>query len=134
MPFLLVLNLIVPYVMILVGSILKKHPVSDMKLQNGYNTPTSRKSQAHWDYAQSIAPNIFIALGKILGVIEIMISILMFLFHISSQAAVSVGECVGIGFLLYGFYKTDSEIEKKFRESENSVCREAVERDKSEFL
>ena len=113
MPFLLVLNLIVPYVMILVGSILKKHPVSDMKLQNGYNTPTSRKSQAHWDYAQSIAPNIFIALGKILGVIEIMISILMFLFHISSQAAISVGECVGRVKILF--------VEKLLREtSQNS--------------
>lgn len=65
---LLLLNLIVPYVMILVGHIFKKHPVSDMKSQNGYNTPTSRKSQAHWDYAQSIAPDIFISIGKILGI------------------------------------------------------------------
>lgn len=65
---LLPLNLIVPYVMILVGHIFKKHPVSDMKSQNGYNTPTSRKSQAHWDYAQSIAPDIFISIGKILGI------------------------------------------------------------------
>ena len=83
MPFLLFLNLIVPYVMILTGSILKKHPVSDMKSQNGYNTPTSRKSQAHWDYAQSIAPDIFISLGKILGIIEIILSVMMFLFHTS---------------------------------------------------
>ena len=117
MPFLLFLNLIVPYVMILTGSILKKHPVSDMKSQNGYNTPTSRKSQAHWDYAQSIAPNIFISLGKILGIIEIILSVMMFLFHTSSQVALTVGGCVGVGFLLFGFYKTDSEIEKKFIEN-----------------
>ena len=37
--------------MILVGYTFKKHPVLDMKSQNGYNTPTSRKSQEHWDYA-----------------------------------------------------------------------------------
>ena len=37
--------------MILVGWILKKHPVMDMKSHNGYNTPASRKSQEHWDYA-----------------------------------------------------------------------------------
>ena len=117
MPFLLLLNLIVPYVMILVGYILKKHPVLDMKSQNGYNTPTSRKSQEHWDYAQSIAPDIFISIGKILGVIEIILSAIMFLFHISSQNALIVGGCVGVGFLLFGFYKTDSEIEKKFMES-----------------
>lgn len=117
MPFLLLLNLIVPYVMILTGSILNKHPVSDMKSQNGYNTPTSRKSQAHWDYGQNIAPSIFISLGKILGIIEIILSVIMFLFHASSQVALTVGVCVGAGFLLFGFYKTDSEIEKKFIEN-----------------
>ena len=117
MPFLLLLNLIVPYVMILVGYILKKHPVSDMKSQNGYNTPTSRKSQAHWDYAQNIAPDIFISIGKILGVIEVILSVMMFLFHVSSHSTLILGGCVGVGFLFFGFYKTDSEIEKKFMES-----------------
>jgi len=114
---LLLLNLIVPYVMILAGYIFKKHPVSDMKSQNGYNTPTSRKSQAHWDYAQSIAPDIFISIGKILGIIEIILSVFMLLVCASYQAALIAGSCVGVGFLLFGFYKTDSEIEKKFMES-----------------
>lgn len=114
---LLLLNFIVPYVMILVGHILKKHPVSDMKSQNGYNTPTSRKSQAHWDYAQSIAPDIFISIGKILGIIEIVLSVLMLLVRASYQVVLIAGGCVGAGFLLFGFYKTDSEIEKKFMES-----------------
>lgn len=63
----LLLNLIIPFVMILVGYLFMKHPVWDMESHNGYNTPTSRKSQAHWDYAQSIAPGIFISLGKKLG-------------------------------------------------------------------
>lgn len=116
MPYLL-LNLIAPFVMILVGYTFKKHPVTDMKSGNGYNTPVSRKSQAHWDYAQSIAPNIFISLGKILGITELILSVMMFLFHISSQTALIVGACAGIVFLLFGFYKTDSEIEKKFIES-----------------
>ena len=61
---LLLLNLIIPFVMILVGDILKRHPVTDIKSGNGYNTPTSRKSQEHWNYAQSIAPNNFISLGR----------------------------------------------------------------------
>ena len=68
---LLVLNFIIPFVMVFVGYILKKHPVKDMTSGNGYNTPTSRKSQEHWDYAQSIAPNIFIGTGKTLGLVEI---------------------------------------------------------------
>ena len=56
---LIALNFIIPFVMVFVGYILKKHPVKDMTSGNGYNTPTSRKSQEHWDYAQSIAPYIF---------------------------------------------------------------------------
>lgn len=112
MIFLLLLNLIVPFVMILVGYILKRCPVSDMKSGNGYNTPTSRKSQAHWNYAQSIAPDIFIFLGKILGIIEIIFSVVMFLFHASTDIALIIGSCVGVVFLLFAFYETDSEIEK----------------------
>ena len=77
---LLILNFVIPFVMIFVGYILKKHPVKDMNSGNGYNTPSSRKSQEHWDYAQSIAPNIFIGIGKTLGLVEIVLCIsLLFL-------------------------------------------------------
>ncbi len=117
MYYLLLLNLIVPFVMILVGGILKKHLVSDMNKHNGYNTPTSRKSQEHWEYAQSIAPHIFISIGKILGVVEILLSVVMFLLHMPIDIALIVGVCVGFGFMFYGFFKTDSEIEKRFLES-----------------
>ncbi len=110
---LLLLNLIIPFVMILVGGMFKKYPVTDMKSNNGYNTPTSRKSQEHWDYAQRIAPGNFIFFGKALGIIEIMLSVGMFLLHIPIDAALIVGACVGFGFLLLGFCKTDAEIEEK---------------------
>lgn len=113
---LMVGNFIMPFVMLLVGYAFQKHPASDMDPNNGYNTPTSRKSQEHWDYAQSIAPGIFISLGKILGLIEIGLSAGMYFFHVPIHAALSVGGFAGLGFLLLGFYKTDSEIEKKFIE------------------
>ena len=112
---LLLLNLLIPFVMILVGDILKRHPVTDIKSGNGYNTPTSRKSQEHWNYAQSIAPNNFISLGKILGVVEIILSIAMFLLHISVDIALVVGICTGVVFLFCSFYKTEMGIKKKFK-------------------
>lgn len=115
MYFLLLLNFIIPFVMILVGDLLKRHPVTDMKSSNGYNTLTSRKSQEHWNYAQSIAPDNFIALGKLLGVVEIILSIAMFLLHISVDSALILGVCMGVAFLLCGFYKTEQEIKKKFK-------------------
>ena len=85
-----------------------------MDPNNGYNTPTSRKTREHWEYAQSIAPDIFISFGKALGLIEIVLSVAMYLFHILIHEILCVGVFLGMGFLFWGFYKTDSEIEKKF--------------------
>ena len=76
---LLTVNLIMPFVMVSVGYTFKKHPASDMDSNNGYNTPTSRKTREHWEYAQSIAPDIFISFGKALGLIEILLSVVMYL-------------------------------------------------------
>ena len=111
---LLILNFVIPFVMIFVGYILKKHPVKDMTSGNGYNTPTSRKSQEHWDYAQSIAPNIFISTGKTLGLVEIILCIALLLFNIPAQSVVFVGVIIGIIFLILGFYKTEKGITSKF--------------------
>lgn len=113
---LLAANLIIPYVMISVGDTFKKHPASDMDSNNGYNTPVSRKTREHWDYAQSIAPDIFISFGKALGLIETVLGAVMYFTHVSIHTALGIGGIVGVGFLFLGFYKTDSEIEKKFTE------------------
>ena len=114
MYYLLVLNLIMPFVMVSVGYTFKKHPASDMDPNNGYNTPTSRKTREHWEYAQSIAHDIFISFGKALGLTEIVLSVAMYLFHISIHEILCVGVFIGLGFLFWAFYKTDLKIEKKF--------------------
>lgn len=111
---LLVLNFIIPLVMTTVGSVLKKHPVTDMKKHSGYNTPTSRKSQEHWDYAQRIAPDIFLSLGKILGIAVLILSVGIVLLQRSVYTALCAGIGIGVAFLVYGFYKTETEIKKKF--------------------
>jgi hypothetical protein len=114
MQAMLILNLIVPFVMVLVGSVLKKHPVSDRSRQSGYNTPISRKSQAHWDYAQGIAPDIYISLGKRLFIVETIGSILCWLLRVPLQTALLLGEGAGFGWLIYSFYYTDRKIQEKF--------------------
>lgn len=111
---LLLLNLIIPFVMILVGALLKAHPVTDMNTHNGYNTPTSRKSQAHWDYAQEIAPNIFITMGIKSGIIEVILSIFFFTLRISAVTGVVIGIIIGFVFLIWSFYVTDSKIKAQF--------------------
>lgn len=114
MQALLVLNLIAPFVMVLVGVLLKKHPQSDMSKQNGYNTPTARKSQAHWDYAQSIAPQIYISLGSYLFLVEIAASIVMLVLKVPVGSSIAVGTLIGLAFMIYGFYYTDKKIKKNF--------------------
>ncbi len=115
MQALLLLNLICPFVLILVGVLLKKFPVSDMSRHNGYNTPISRKSQEHWDYAQTIAPDICITFGKYLFVAEIIISVLLLLLRVSIGISLAIGETIGFISLFLLFYYTDSKIEEKFR-------------------
>lgn len=114
MQALYLLNLIVPVVMVSVGVSLKKHPALDMSRQNGYNTRTSRKSQAHWDYAQQIAPEMFVSLGKYLFVLEIAVSILLLFLSVSVWYAVNIGSGIGVIGLVCGFYLTDKKIKEKF--------------------
>lgn len=109
---LLISNSIVPFVLIFVGAILKRHPVTDMRSQNGYNTPVSRRSQKHWDYAQQIAPDIFISIGKWLLAAEAAVSIILLIFRVSVVISIAVGLCTGLAVLFGGFYYTDSKIEE----------------------
>ena len=119
---LLILNFVIPFVMIFVGYILKKHPVKDMNSGNGYNTPSSRKSQEHWDYAQSIAPNIFIGIGKTLGLVEIVLCISLLFLNISAQSTVFAGVAVGIIFGPLSIFRT-LVLRKSFYVSGSLGCR-----------
>ena len=103
-------NFIVPFVMILVGNMLRKHPVADMRSHNGYNTPVSRRSQVHWDYAQKIAPEIFIRLGKYLLAAEAVLNVVLLLARVSVGWALEIGGGIGIAALIGGFYYTDLKI------------------------
>ncbi len=110
----LLLNFIVPFVMVLTGSIIKKHPNHNMHKQNGYSSQASMKSQMHWDYAQSIAPGIFISLGKYLFLAEVLLNIIFIILRVSVHMSVLIGEGAGIVFLFLGFYYTDLKINEKF--------------------
>jgi len=110
----LLFGLIIPFVMILVGYILKLHPQTDMRKQNGYCTPAAKKSQARWDYAQRIAPEFYVRLGAVLGAIEILLNPALILFGTSFETALYIGIGTGFVFLIMSFFIVDSKIEKKF--------------------
>lgn len=73
-------------------------------------------SQAHWDYAQRIAPDIFISLGGILLIIEIIANIILLLVQASVDNSIIVGSCIGVVFLFLAFYQTESRIKEKFQD------------------
>ncbi len=110
MKALLLLNLIVPLVMLLVSFQLRKYPVSDMQSHTGYNTPTSRRSKVHWDYAQKIAPDIFQHFGKIFLIVEILLCVTWFALDINVNIAVIIGTIIGFCGLFLGFWKTEKSI------------------------
>ena len=106
----LLLNFLVPFVMILVGSILRKHPVTNMESHNGYDTPVARRSQAHWDYAQKIAPVLFIRIGKYLLAAEAVLNVVLLLLQVSANWSLAIGNGIGLAGLAGGFLYVDSKI------------------------
>ncbi len=116
MKLLLVLNFIIPFVMIDVGYILKRYPVADKSRGNGYNTPTSRKSQAHWDYAQSIAPGVFRETGKKLLIFVLLLDILLYFFNVNTDISITMGMVIGVGFVITAFWKVEKQIKMEFPE------------------
>ena len=103
-------NFIIPFTMLLIGAILKRCPNHNMNFHSGYRSPVSMRSQAHWDYAQRIAPDIFFSLGKKLAVLELLLSGAAFLLRIWVIPPLMIGLCTGIGVMLYAFYRTDAAV------------------------
>ena len=121
MKYLLLLNFIVPFVMLFVAWILKKYPVSSASIKqglnsvkSGYSTPLSRKSYAHWDYAQSIAPTIFRYFGRRLFLLEAIWCLLSLAFSVKIERSVAFGMFLGLGIMLVAFLKTEHSIRDKF--------------------
>ena len=121
MKTLLLLNFIIPGVMLLCSHWLKKwntpYPgpaVNQVKWKvdfSGYNTPQSRKSQAHWEYAQQIAPvcmrkNGFLALAA-----AMICSIIGLLWE---AAATLPLWCVGFLFMGRAFRQVERALKNEF--------------------
>jgi hypothetical protein len=104
-----ILNFIFPFVMILVGLILKKHPVDQIG-SNGYSTPTSRKSQKTWDYAQSIAPDILIYVGKVLALIILIFTIISITLRVNVDHSVSISMLLGGAGLFLSYIMIESKL------------------------
>ena len=121
MEALLILNFIVPFVMLLVGSLLKKHPQpysaadgsSKWKLGgSGYNTPCARKSKAHWDYAQQVGPDHFVRRGKQAAFAALVFTAVGIFVH--WIAGLAAGYFSGFVFMIAAFIDTEKALKERF--------------------
>lgn len=112
---LLIVNFIIPFVMLLVGTLLKiMKPNPKIGFNNGYSTPSSRKSQERWDYAQVIAPPIFIKMGNILLWVMVLLNAVFLFSNYNNQVSVSICITIGFLFVIMSFYKVEKKLKIKF--------------------
>lgn len=119
---LLLLNFIVPFVMLLVSRLLKRkaypypgpYGVSlKWKIDgSGYNTPRSRKSKEHWDYAQQIAPDYFIRWGKIS--LWVAVACVLPVLFVPPYVCVAISTAVGLGCMTEAFVETEKALTDRF--------------------
>lgn len=112
MKWLLLNNLIIPVVLLVLGGVLKLHPFQTIG-SNGYSTPASRRSQECWDYAQRVAPDVFLKWGRQLLIAVVCMDILFLFLPISIGVEVGIGMGFGFICMLSGFV----EVEKNLREA-----------------
>ena len=121
---LLLLNFIIPLVMLLVSIFLKRgsHPYpgparyqTKWKVDfSGYNTPLSRKSQAHWDYAQQIAPGVFLKHAIPAAVAAVLFGAAGFLWENGAQILMWCAVGIGFGCMIRAFRRVETALTDEF--------------------
>lgn len=109
MRYTIFLDLITPIVMLIVGYGLKRHPRTEIG-SNGYSTPSSRKSQKAWDFAQSTAPAVFVKTGWIFLLLLIIMNTAMLLLGTGETVLKIAGWTVSVLGLAQAFIDTERRI------------------------
>lgn len=122
MKLLLLLNFVTPAVMLIVAVFLRwREPPypgpwgsKGWKCgSSGYNTPSSRRSQAHWDYAQTAAANRFLRNGcNALWMCAV--CTLLGLIFLPWWTALTIGCTLGIAMMIEAFVQTEEDIRAHF--------------------
>lgn len=123
---LLILNFIVPAVMLMAAYFLKRKkrpypgPVGmSVKWKvdfSGYNTPLSRKSRDHWDYAQTVAPERFFKWAKWSFLTPVLMTVLGAVLAPVSPNAIQHAVIFGVGSGFYCMIVAFQETEKALKE------------------
>lgn len=63
--FFWITDLMIPFIMILIGFVMRKHPPKDINPIYGYRTARSMQSQEAWDYAHQVCGKVWLICGPI---------------------------------------------------------------------
>lgn len=115
--FMFVMALIIPAVMIIIGTIFIKRPPRRINGLYGYRTARSRKSQETWDFAHHFSGRVFLRVGTITLVPSVIVMLL-----INDRSEDTVGwiggilELVQCAFLFLSILLTERALRKNFDE------------------
>ena len=118
---LLLLNFIIPLVMLLVSIFLKRgsHPYpgparyqTKWKVDfSGYNTPSSRKSQERWEYAQQLAPVAFFRNAIPALAVAVVCSVIGLFWQSAEKLPLW---CLGFVFVVRAFRQVERALKQTF--------------------
>lgn len=113
--FMFVMNLLVPFTMIIFGKYFSKNAPENINGVFGYRTPMSRKNKETWAFAHSYCGKIWFYMGTIL----LFISVVIILFLIGKEKD-SIGDyslvltAIQMVFLLSPIVPTELALRKRF--------------------
>ena len=124
----LLLNFVIPAAMFVCGWMLKKESrpypgpaprMTKWKINlNGYDTPCSRTSKAHWDFAPKAAPKHFLKWAWYALLAAVVMSVLGGVLQSGNPNAVQYANYVSIGMGVFcmamAFRNTENELRDQF--------------------
>lgn len=117
---LFVCNLLIPLLMLIIGLVWEKHPVTDINGAIGYRTARSMKNQETWNFAQHYMGKIWKKTGFALFFPSIVVNIICFFVGEDVFAIVTaVLETVQVIVLLVSIIPIERALKKNFDENGN---------------
>ncbi len=80
--------------------------------KSGFITQKSIKSKETWNYAQKIAPNVYLKMSIVCAFLDFLITIVMFVANIEYETIICFCSFVGLVFAIIPFFIVDKKIDE----------------------
>ena len=118
--FMLISDLLVPFLMIGFGRYFMKKPPNEINSAFGYRTPMSMKNKETWEFAHKYSGKIWYACGLVL--LPITVAVMLLCIGKSENIVGTVGSvvcAVQLVILIGSIYPTEKALKKFFDENGN---------------